>query len=288
MSNNNNDNEDIRESTSNKRNFFSQFSSKVNKLSQKLILTSPKKNEIVKTEEVVVSFDYPENESFIGVNPLSNNRDSEYRYTEYNENDENYDEEENEDEEENNDYDYEDDDNNSYDDGNDDEDYQNIDDDLFDSDNLKEIQSLLQLFTSLNDIEEDDENDNNNNNDDNRMSININSNNIQSDSDEGIIFTKKHKHKLNSTTELDEIRNRRCDVCKETGGCIYYCPTCKKDDNDFDMCYDCKRLELGDNVTTKKSTIFSVASVFDNNFLEKKSSNVSFPTYTIFADSYFN
>jgi WD40 repeat protein len=102
------------------------------------------------------------------------------------------------------------------------------------------------------------------------MTININkpaTNNVIDKVSEGVVKSTKHKHKLKVTNDLERINKNRCDICKETGGCIYYCDMYddeKEDDCDFDMCYDCKRQEQPDTATSRFSTGFQVASIFDN------------------------
>ena len=84
--------DEVEGSPSTKKAFFnfnlSSSIKKVKKVGQRLNLVSlSKKNDGVNDDDVDISFDYPNTESFIGENPLAANRESEYRYTEYAEDD---------------------------------------------------------------------------------------------------------------------------------------------------------------------------------------------------------
>jgi len=235
----------IRESNSGKGGFFSSFGNisakvqkKVRKVGQKVgqqvglnLVTLSNKNiaDESKDNENELNFDFPTIESFIGENPLSRNnretdymRDTEYLFSEID--DENVEEyEEYEEEEENDDDD--DDDDEDEEENNDDEDLPE-DTNLFDPDDEQEFLNLLRSL--LRDEE-------------------IGDSGIVQDSEtkkeivkivEGTIVTgHHHKHKLKVATDLRRMRRNICNVCRETGGIIAYCDA--EWDCDFDMCYEC-------------------------------------------------
>ena len=248
-----------------KRAFFNfNISKKVSKGIKKglnLVSLSKKDDNSVRESEIDIGFDFPGTESFIGQNPLAinNNRESEFRFTEYG-----LEEEENDDDDEY--YDEE------YGDENDEEGEHEIDEedsDLFTANNDKELENMFRLFASLQD--DDSDTDSRDDNGDNRLSINIINKpvpNIDLSEGIGIVNTKLHHHKLKQTKDLKRINQRRCDNCKETGGCIFYCDLVDEG-CDFDLCYDCSRIEQEENgaTTNRVSRItnaIQIPSIFDN------------------------